>query len=192
MTRIILFIFFFKAFIVNDAAAQKPFFEIKIFQDSIHTPNTENEVLLQKKPFKILVQLQDMEGVYMYAAFNDSIYKIDAQQEIPGFKDVPSMSMAEESFNPDQEMIISDDGWAYWFYDKKQDWHRFDKDIIIKGKKISGTKSVKQFYFTLDEKKIMVEDVSMPLYLFFFSATENKGSELEKEWQRYKVKITWQ
>jgi hypothetical protein len=173
-------------------AAQKEHFDITIIQDSIvYTPDLNHVVKLQKKIFKVQVALQNIEGIYLYAAFKDSIYSINDKETVPGFKDVPPMSMAEESFNPDQELIISDDGWAYWFYNEKEDWHRFDKDITIAGKTITGTKSVKQFYLTATEKSLPVAEVVEPLYLFFFSAKENKKHELVKELQRYKLKIDW-
>ena len=181
MKKLIILLSVFNALLASESFAQKQSFEITIIQDSVTIPKGEHEIVLQKKPFKIQVALQGLEGVYLFAAFKDSIYKIDIQQEIPGFKEIPSMSMAEESFNPDHELIINNDGWAYWFYTKKENWHRFDTGIVIAGKKITGTKSLKQFYFIEGEQKLMVEEVSMPLYLFFFSAKQNKKFNLETE-----------
>ena len=132
-----------------------------------------------------------MEGVYLFAAFNDSIYKLNEQEPVPGFKDITSMSMAEEQFNPDQELIISDNGWVYWFFDPKLDWHRFDKEILVSGKQVIAAKSVKQFYFTSTEKVLPISEVAEPLYLFFISAKKNKANELIGELQRYKIKIAW-
>ena len=188
--RIILPLFFLLHF-AGASFAQNGSFEVKIIQDTVMDPGANNELLLKKAPFKIEVRLNKLEGVYLYAAFKDSIYKITADEKIPGFADIPAMSMAEESFNPDQELITSDDGWAYWFYSKEENWHRFDKKIEVNGDVIIGRKSVKQFYIPALEKSMKVEDVNAPLYLFFFSASEAKRGELANELQRYKIKITW-
>ncbi len=152
--------------------AQKKF-EISIIQDgNAITPGFTNEVVLSKAPFKIQVKLTKLEGVYLFAAFKDSIYKISNNETIPGFDQLPAMVMAENSFNPNQELIMNDEGWAYWFYDPKEDWHRFDKDIYIDtDKNVTGTKSVKQFYDYTAGKEFPIADVKSPLYLFFFSQT---------------------
>ncbi len=178
-------------FVSLSGFAQKEHYAIKIIQDSVHLPDSNHVVLLEKRLFRIQVELQDMDGVYLFAAFKDSIYKLNERQPIPGFKDLPSMSMAEEQFNPDQELIISDDGWAYWFFDPKVDWHRFDKEIRVSGKQVIAAKSVKQFYLSSSEKILPISEVVEPLYLFFISAKENKAQELIGELQRYKIKIAW-
>ncbi len=178
---------------LQSAMAQKEHFNITILQDAIvKTPDSAHVITLSKRPFKIQVTLQELEGVYLYAGFTDSVYATGDQQPIPDFENIPAMSMAEASFNPDQELIVSDDGWAYWFYNAKEDWHRFDKDILVEGKKITGSKSVKQFFLPTADKILPVADVMQPLYLFFFSARENKKHDLSKELQRFKLKLVWE
>jgi len=50
---------------------------------------------------------------------------LSENEKIPDFENLPAMAMAEANFNEDQELITSNDGWAFWFYDKKLNWHRF-------------------------------------------------------------------
>lgn len=172
--------------------AQKPVFEISIIQDGVTiNPGFLGDVVLNKSPFKISVKLTKLEGVYLYAAFNDSIYKIGNSDPIPGFDGLPSLVMAENAFNPDQEMIISNDGWAYWYYDPGDESYRFDKDIYKEGDIVTGTKTIRQFYDLVSGKEIPVKDVTSPLYLFFFSAAQDKSHNLTKELQRFKLKINW-
>lgn len=150
-------------------------FEIKIIQDSVlYKPDSNNIIWLKKGLFKIQVELKKLEGIYLYAAFRDSIYKLENNQEVPDFKNLPAMSMAEETFNPLQELSVSDDGWSYWFYNAKEDWHRMDKDVVIGKESIIITKSVKQFFITPDEKTLPIKELNDTLYLFFISARENK------------------
>ena len=169
--------------------AQK--FTIGIVQDTLVTP-VNGEVLIAKKPFVIEVTLDGIEGVYLYASFKDRIFRLNSTDTIPGLADLPGMAMAEESFNKDKELIISDDGWAYWFYDPQQDWHRFDKEITQIDRKVIGRKTIQQFYFAAKEKAQKVKDVAAPLYLFFVSATLGENYHLDKEIQRFKLKINWQ
>jgi hypothetical protein len=178
----------FLLFVSQLAHAQK--FAIDIIQDTL-VDQVNGEVQISRAPFKIEVTLEGLEGVYLYASFKDTIYRLKATDSIPGFADLPGMAMAEESFNKDKELIINDDGWAYWFYDKQQDWHRFDKDVSFIGNKTIGRKSVKQFYFGETKKAMKVKDISTPLYLFFVAATQGLNFNLYKEIQRFKLKINW-
>jgi hypothetical protein len=172
--------------------AQNENFEIKIIQDSIvHKADANNNISIQKKPFKIQIELKGIEGVYLFASFNDSIYKIKNDKAIPGFKDIPSSTMAEESFNPNQELMMSPDGWVYWFYKATDNWHRMDKEVLVTKNVVTISKTVKQFYFTTTEDEVLVEKNKKPLYLFFFSAKGNENSELTNELQRFKLKISW-
>jgi hypothetical protein len=174
------------------ALAQEKNVTIRIEQAGMLYPVAGQEITLQKQPFKIVVTLQQLDGVYLYAGFTDSIYKLEAGQKIPDFENLPAMTMAEATFNEDQELIISAEGWAYWFYDKKADWHRFDKDISVEKNTVIGTKTVKQFYFPSTEKAMPVGDVKDPLYLFFVAMDkENKKGEPQKELLRLKIKINW-
>jgi hypothetical protein len=158
--------------------AQKKEVAISIVQGSTVHAVANQEIYLAKKPFKIMVTLKNLEGVYLYADFSDSLYKLEDTTRVPDFEILPPMAMAEVTFNEDKELIISKDGWAFWFYDKKLDWHRFDKDVLVTNDSIVGTKTVNRFYFTENERTIPVGKVKQPLYLFFVAVD--------------KVKINWE
>jgi len=163
-------------------------------QDGKEVAPQNGVVELNKKTFAIEVSLTNLEGVFLYAAFADSIYKLGVGDAIPNFENLPFMAMAETDFNAEQELIVSDAGWAYWFYDKKLDWNRFDRNSVRKdGSTITGTKTIKQFYLIQDDAKSTekVENVSSPLYLFFVSVEENKKGIPTKELERYKLRINW-
>jgi hypothetical protein len=174
------------------ASAQNENFSIRVIQDSVvYLADANNSMRLHKKPFKIQIELKNIEGVYLFASFNDSIFKIKNEKPIPDFKNIPSMTMAEESFNVNQELIMSNDSWAYWFYNANDNWHRMDKEVITSQNLITITKTIKQFYFPLTEDDVSVEKNQRQLYLFFFSGIRNENSELTKELQRFKLKINW-
>lgn len=188
---VVAFVIVFCA-VVNCYAQEKNTYQVSIVQGgNVISPAFVNEITLSKTTFAIQVKLNKLDGVYCYAAFNDSIYKLSNTESVPGFESLPSMAMAENSFNTDQELIINPEGWAYWFYDSKLDWHRFDKEILVEGDNVTGTKTIKQFYDVITGKQIPVSEAHGPLYLFFISAKEDNNHNLVKELQRYKIKINW-
>lgn len=152
----------------------------------------QNGVLqLEKKPFQIEVKLTNLEGVYLSAGFNDSIYRIGFQEPVPGFSDLPAMTVAETEMNKDQTLMTTGDGWSYWFYDRSMDWHRFDKEVkLIDGENVLATKTVRQFFMG-NKKSLKVEKVKDPLYLVFLTAEKDKDGNPVKELERIKLKIDW-
>jgi hypothetical protein len=187
----ILFCLFFPFSLLSKA--QNENFEVKIIQDSVVIKSDKkNEIWLQKKPFKIQIELVNVEGIYLYASFNSNIIFMSKDKyDIPDFKNIPSKSMAEEAFNANQELIISKDGWAYWFYNAKENWHRMDKEVIVTDKSTTITKSIKQFFMYDSEDIVEMDKIYKPLYLFFLAAKGNTDLELSQELKRIKMYINW-
>lgn len=181
-------------FIPAVAFSQSKNVSIRIQQDeSVLLDSFETHVVLQRKPFKIQVLLENAAGVYCYAAFSDSIYRLAENEAIPDFINLPDKAMAEEQFNKEKELLINPGGWAYWFYDRTLNWHRFNKKLVVLDSNIVvGAKSIKQFYFVENKKEVKPKDIREPLYLFFVAAAEVDGSQRPlKELMRRKVKIEW-
>jgi len=181
---ILSFVISLATFTVN---AQAPHAGIKIIQDGkTYLLPGKQEIQLQRKPFAIEVTLQNLDGVYLKADFTDGVYKLKNDEPVPDLSTITFKAMAEEDYNKNKELLISTDDWSYWFYDPKEAYHRFDKNVkVVNAHTYIGTKTIQQFY-TSDEKTIKVQDVQSPLYLFFL--TIEKGP---KEVMRQKVKITW-
>ena len=173
--------------------SQKKDVSIRIEQGNSIQAVSGQEINLRKEPFRIVVSLHNVEGVYLFSGFTDSIFKLNENEKIPDFENLPYMAMAEANFNEDQELIISKNGWAFWFYDKKLDWHRFDKDILVTSDSVVGVKTIKQFYIPEPEHTVTIEQIEQPLYLFFVAIdkTDKKGVP-KKELIRLKAKINWQ
>jgi hypothetical protein len=173
---------------------QKKNVSIRIEQEnSSQSLSGQNIITLRKEPFKIIVSLNNLEGIYLFADFADSIFKLNENEKIPGFENLPGLAMAEATFNEDQELIISKDGWAFWFYDEKMDWHRFDKDIVVTTDSVVGVKTVKQFYFSEPKLTVVIEQIDQPLYLFFVAIDKrDKKGIPKKELIRLKIKINWE
>lgn len=167
---------------------------IRIGQDkSIALREYESQATLSPKSFKIQVLFENVAGVYCYASFSDSIYKLGEQDPIPGFANLPNMTMAEEKFNDEKELLISKNGWSYWFYDPAIDWHRFNRKIILLDNgRLVATKSIKQLYIIDEKKELKLKDNTTPLYLFFVAVSEtDTDGKPAKELLRRKIKIDW-
>lgn len=170
--------------------AQEKNVVIRIEQGSESILVANQEITLSKAPFKIMVSLHHLDGVYLFASFSDSIYRLQAEEAVPDFKNLPYLAIAEASFNEDKELIINTDGWAYWFYDPELDWHRFDKDILVTKDSVVGTKTINQFYIPDTKSAIPVADNTEPLYLFFLAIDKSsKDGVPKKELIRLKMKI---
>ena len=99
------------------------------------------------------------------------------------------MAMAEDEFNREQELLISSEGWSYWFYDRSMNWHRFDKSVnIVDSETVIATKTIRQFNLIETHKLVKTERAGQPLYLFFVAM--EPGDE-KKELERYKLIIHW-
>src|SRR6185436_11679948 len=109
------------------------FVGIRIVQgDSVFIPQSARaSVVLQKKGFKIQVLLQNIKGVYAFASMRDSVYNTADESPVPGFNELPGMLITEEKFNVEKELMVSNEGWCYWFYDPSSSWHGFNKKIIM-------------------------------------------------------------
>jgi hypothetical protein len=175
--------------------AQQKDISIRIVQDDVayQLNEFETRLVLEKEGFKIQVLLSKAEGVYVFASFGDSVFKVSQAEPVPGFKNLPNMVMAEEEFNKNKELIISKEGWSYWFYDSELSWHRFNKKLVfLDSGKVVGIKSIKQLYLSDEKEEVKVKDIDKPLYLFFVAVAEKdeKGMPV-KEFMRRKLKIEW-
>ena len=175
--------------------AQQKDVSIRVVQDDEAHQLTEFEtrLVLKREGFKIQVLLSKVEGVYVFASFGDSVYRTSQTEPLPGFNNLPNMAMAEEEFNKNKELIISKEGWSYWFYDPDLNWYLFNKKLVfLDSGKVVGIKSIKHLYLSDEKIELKVKDIDKPLYLFFVVVAEKdeKGMPV-KEFLRRKLKIEW-
>lgn len=176
--------------------AQKKDVSIRISQDeSFLLSKYETHLTLKKSTFKIQVLLANTAGVYVFAAFSDSICcRITELDSISGFGSMPDRTMKEGYFNKEKELLVNDDNsCSYWYYDHKQPEHMFNKKIIqLDSGRIVGTKTVKQILYVPRQKEFKLKEINQPLYLLFVAVSEVDASGRPvKELMRRKVKIDW-
>jgi len=168
--------------------SKKEKFSVEIWQDSKPVGIKDGIVVLQKKEFQIKVHLIEQEGVYLSSSFGSSYYGLKETDEVPDLQEIGARSFAESTFNEDKDLIIDNEGVSYMFYKPKQDWHRFDKDIQIEGKTVTGTKTIQHLFILENRSNVNIEEVQKPLNLFFVATT--KGRKI-KELQRLKLQVRW-
>jgi hypothetical protein len=188
--------FLLLCFTPPSAWAQKKQVSIRIGQDETRLLDQyENEITLQRKSFKIQVMLENVAGVYVFAAFNDSICcRLTELDTISGFMSLPDRAMRESEYNKDKELLINDDNsCAYWYYDKKASWHGFNKKIIqLDSGRVVAIKTIKQLFYVPEQQPMKLKDLYEPLYLLFVAVDEfDANGKPRKELMRRKVKIDW-
>ena len=178
-----------------EGSAQNRHATIRLVQDDMDfTLGPEaTAVTLQKKSFRIQIMLEGVEGVYVHIGFRDSLYRLSPGSPLPGYALLPSLTMAEEAFNKEKELLVNEDGWSYWFYDPALHWHRFNKRLtFLDSGRVVGTKTVKQLFFVNSGDARKLKEISEPLYLFFWIPAGKDGrGNLLGELQRERVKIDW-
>lgn len=155
----------------------------------------ETEIVLQRKAFKIQVLLENVAGVFVFAAFNDSLCcRVTELDSIVGFTDLPRRTMQEPEYNKEKELLVNDDNsCSYWFYDKKKAWNGFNKKVVLLDDgRVVAVKTIKQVYYVPMQRTMKLKEMKTPLYLFFIAVSEfdDSGRPI-KELLRKKVKITW-
>lgn len=178
------------------ALSQKKNVIIRIGQDeAVLLDKYENDITLEKKAFKIQVLLENVNGVYVFAAFSDSICcRLSELDTIDGFGELPDRTMREPEFNKEKELLVNDDNsCAYWYYSKETSWHGFNKKIVLLDSgRVVAVKTIKQLYDVPSQRSMKLKEMDAPLYLLFVAVSEfdATGKPL-KELVRRKVRINW-
>ena len=176
--------------------AQKKEVSIRIVQDeSVLLTSYETEITLKKKSFKFQVLLDNVAGVYVFAAFSDSICcRLAELDSIADFGDLPNRVMSEKDFNEEKELLVNDDNnCSYWFYSKEKNYTGFNKKVTkLDNGIVVAIKSVKQLYHVPSQEEIKIKEIKQPLYLLFVAVSDfDKDGKPVKELMRRKVKIDW-
>lgn len=170
-------------------SAQK--FKIEILQDGELVEIIDESVELEKKEFQIRVTLKKQEGVFMNASFQKNYYTLKPSDPIKDYEYLDLKTMAEVEFNGDQELFIHDEYFNYLFYNRAKDWHRFDKELVFKGKKVIGTKTVQNLWEVNNKETTKLKDVQKDIYLFFVAPNDRSKEKVPKELGRYKIHVKW-
>ncbi len=168
-------------------------YRVHFIQDGKEIPVLDEKVLLAKKPFQIQVELLKVEGVYGSCSLSDSLFRIPLNQSLPETDLIQWKIAVEPEFNKDQDIIVSKDGYFYWFYSPKNyTWHRFDPNPKVEKGRVTGTKTISSLFISendnSDTQTLVLSQVKQPLYLLFFMMDEKST----KDYQRERILVDWE
>lgn len=188
------FVFFIFVVIKSLLLAQGPSVSITIVQGENRIAINEIDTLISLKQakFHFEIELVNVEGVYVQASRTSEYYDTPKDSLLRDWKVIPDKVMAEDDFNVDEDLLIDSEGFSYWFYNPKKDWHRFDRAISVINKRVKATYTVAKFFDTDLQKAIDLSDYLDTLYLLFFVAEENDAHQLTQEISRKTIRIRFQ
>ncbi len=168
-------------------------YRVHFIQDGIDVPIVKEHVILAKKTFQIQVELLKVDGVYGSCSFSDSLFRIPLNQSLPESDLIQWKITVEPEFNKDQDIIVSKEGYFYWFYNPKEDsWHRFDPNPEVEKGRVIGTKTISRLFISendnSDTQTLVLSQVKQPLYLLFFMMDEKST----KDYQRERIRVDWE
>ena len=177
------------------AVAQEKQVMIRVIQnESSLLGDFQNNILLERKPFKFQVMLRGVEGIYIFASIRDSVYRFTENSVIRDFAYLKLLELRDEDkFNTNRELNISETGWSYWFYKPEPEEHPFNRKVTrLDSGRVICTKAIRQLYNVGENKVIKLRDVNTPLYLFIVAVAEyDENGRPKKELFRRKVRIEW-
>lgn len=126
----------------------------------------QDSIFIKPKRFEYKLSFPVGGQINLHHSYTDSLFNEFANGQIKNIPDWWAHCMAEESYNSDKELLISNDGWSCWFYDEKTDFYRLDaKSIRLHDGYYTGTKTVRFLYNVKNQSSVSVRDAQEPIYL---------------------------
>ena len=175
------------------AEAQDRLFSVTFLQDGRQIPLVaeDNIVHLKKKPFQIQIANVIDEGVLVGATFDQDLYHSaigEADLEVMWFDNT---GMADELFNKEQSVMLSDEAPNYWFYSAKDD-HRFDRDPKESNGRYIGTRTISKLALLDPYRMLPLKNVKQNLYMLFYTSTYNTEDDTQAVNDAQGVQIIWE
>lgn len=183
----------FLALIASTTFAQAKL-SLKIIQNGAAVTPVNGEYELKKAPFAVefTFDVNAYDGVFVNADFVDGIYKIGDKAPLPDLQDIPFKIAKEDNFNPNKQISVAGEGWAFWFYNKANNEWRFDRDIkTVDANTVTAIRTIDQVYFPVKEKTVKMSEVSEPMYLFFLVTNPYNQRGVVREQYRQRMKLNF-
>lgn len=165
-------------------------FNVTIEQNGKQQKIEDNQVILHKGAFEIVIEMSEPMGILVNASFDDKTFKLASNNKhldkLPGFEET---GMAEGLLNTDKEILLSEKAPSYWFYDTEEE-NRFNSIKKLETS-IICKRTIENLFDTETSTRIKVTDVNKTIYLVFISY--KKGAEItdQIEVQRQSIAIEW-
>lgn len=165
----------------------QPAFRVFIKQGNLKKEILYNDstTVLERKPFVFEIWFLRTADVFLNVSYDSLYYNTPLGQNFKDWKYIAAKGMAEDNFNVDRKLVITDEPVHRWFYDSTSEFQRFDKNLTVKGDTIIGTRTVETFIDGYNDGMEMSPlMMSRPLLLVFFMVNldlENGNTELGRK-----------
>lgn len=165
-------------------------FEVALFQDGSEVPINNHIAVLKKRHFDIHLISYEPQGIVINTCLSDSNMIQIASGKPYDQLDFMLYGMAEEMFNPDQEILIHSHAPSYWYFDDTSS-HRFSR-VEFNQDQIIGIRHIEQM--TNVETGEIISSANFPshLYLGFLSSVWNAETFTSKEFHRDYLTIAFE
>lgn len=148
--------------------AQEGTIEVLIKQNGVTVPIQHGVVSLKSSEFSFEITSYNVDGFLIGATFDKDLYRSaigEADLEVEWFNNT---AIADEVFNPNKELIISDEVPTYWHYTNAKD-HRFDSAPKGNAQKWVGNRSIKVLNNLSSYESIPLTKFKDTVYVYFYS-----------------------
>ncbi|AIM37073.1 hypothetical protein KO02_10470 [Sphingobacterium sp. ML3W] len=163
--------------ISSTAWAQSPSFKVKIIQNGIAVEPKDDVYYLKSEAFSFAFTAQDVDGFLVGATFDDDLYRSaigTVDLEVSWFANT---GIADGRFNPDQELMVTNDAPSYWYYTDNMD-HRFDENPTGTADNYVAKRTILRFKDLAVDKVIPVEDFKKSVYIYMYSGDRDDDFNL--------------
>ncbi|MGC5745820.1 hypothetical protein [Chryseobacterium sp. NFX27] len=132
---------------------------------------------LKKSAFLFEITSADLEGFLVGATTDKNIYTAAVgpyNPEVPWFQ---STGMAEELYNKDKELFLTDQAPSYWYYTDVKD-HRFDKNPKGNLKQWTAARTITRFYDIMADQAVSLKDFEGNAYVLMYEPVYNDEYDL--------------
>ncbi|MCW2260309.1 MULTISPECIES: hypothetical protein [Sphingobacterium] len=151
--------------------------EVSIIQGGEIISSTFDQYKLAKSPFTFQLNSEGMEGFLVGATLDKDVYLAALgiiDHEVSWFENT---GMADEQFNPNQTLTLSNDVPSYWYFTSAQD-HRFDPNAKGTAKSWTGNRTIDKIDILEADKLMSVTDLTQPIYVIFYQAEYDENYSL--------------
>ncbi|PIE33501.1 hypothetical protein CSA56_11280 [candidate division KSB3 bacterium] len=166
------------------------YFAVAFEQNGRLIPISNHQVVLEKKSFSIVLYFKQPENVLVNASFTaDSYNQARSGASFDNIKGFSDLGMAEEPFNPNTLLMLSNYAPHYWYYENNAN-HRFN-DVKSKNGILICRRIVGQImYRDTNRKHVSIKDMTeTTLYLVFMRTQWTQGFRQQIEKQREFIKV---
>lgn len=161
------------------AYAQIKDLKVKVFQFQKEVKAVNSVYELKPAEFILHFDAENTSDFLIGATFDDDLFrsaKGEADLEVAWYQNT---GMAEDKFNSDKQILVSNEAPSFWYYETKND-HRFDKKPSGNKNKWSATRSINTIYDLNIDKEINIKHFRKSLFLIFYNNKNNSDNIYEE------------